>query len=135
MYSAKKTSLWKRIAGAHRSDDTTERGAVVDFFFPKLTRGFFIRLSVIIVLALAVFRFLLMPCVIDGESMTPTYSKSGFTFCKKWSYWFSPVKRSDVVVVEYTGKTYFLKRVVALAGDTVEFRNGLLFRNGQNAVP
>ena len=103
----------------------------MEFLFPRMRKGFFIRLAGVAISALLVFSFLLMPCVIDGESMMPTYDRHGFTFCKKWSYWFSKPARSDVVIIKYAANLYLLKRIVALEGDTVEFRNGELFVNGR----
>ena len=123
--------IWQNICGVHRSDDQTEAAGVNEFFLPRLTRGFFIRSSVVALLAVLIFGFVLRPCIIDGESMMPTYRSHGFTFCKRWSYWFSSPERSDVVIINYAARQHLLKRVVALAGDTVEFRNGELFVNGE----
>ena len=102
----------------------------MEFLFPRLKSAFFIRMGAVATTALIVFGIFLMPCVIDGASMLPTYKRSGFTFCKKWSYWFDHPQKGDVVIINYTGNTYLLKRIVALEGDTVEFRNGALFVNG-----
>ena len=52
-----------------------------NFFIPKLNKWFFIRLGVTVILAVVVFKFLLVPCVISGASMEPTVHSSGFTFC------------------------------------------------------
>ena len=122
---------WKKIASAHRSDDETSQGMWLDFFAPRASKGFLIRLVCVALLALLVFWGLLRPCIIDGQSMMPTYDSSGFNLNKRWAYWFSEVKRGDVVIISYDGKFQLLKRVVALAGDTVEFRNGKLFVNGE----
>lgn len=124
-------TIWLRIAGLHRSDDDTERGTWMNFFFPRMRRGFFIRLAIVAALAAIVFLFVLMPCRINGGSMMPTYPEHGFTFCYKLRYLFSKPKRGDVVIIRYRDKTYFLKRIIGVPGDTVEFRNGELFRNGK----
>lgn len=120
---------WHKIASAHRSDDTTARGEIIEFIFPRLSKPFFLRMAVVAASALVIFGFLLMPCIIDGESMLPTYKSHGFTLCKKWSYWFDSPKRGDIVIIKYGDRHYLLKRVVALAGDVVEFRNGTLYVN------
>ena len=124
-------AAWLKIAGLHCSDDETERGTWVNFFFPRLRPGFFIRMTVVAVLAVLLFTLVLMPCRINGGSMMPTFPEHGFTFCYKLRYLFSKPKRGDIVIIRYKDKTYFLKRVIGLPGDTVEFRNGDLYLNGR----
>lgn len=125
---------WQWIAGAHRSDDDTNSARVVEFFLPKPSKRFFLRLGVITLVSVVVFSWILLPCIINGESMVPTFPAYGFTFCWRGRYWFSAPQRGDIVVVRYAGKIYFLKRVVALAGDTVEFRRGTLYVNGRPQI-
>lgn len=109
--------------------------AIQDFFFPKLDRRFFIRLTC---LALATFlccRFVVAPAWTNGGSMLPTYGEHQFLPILKCKYWFAKPKRGDVVMVRFLGhRKMFLKRVVALAGQTVEFRNGRLFVDGEEAT-
>ena len=63
--------------------------------------------------------------------MRPTYPSHGFMFCWKPAYWFKPPRRGDVVIMRYVGnRLMILKRLVALPGDTVEFRDGVLLVNG-----
>ena len=123
--------IWSRICGVHRSDDQTEAAGVNEFFLPKMTRGFFIRAGSVAAVAVVVFGFILRPCFIDGGSMLPNWPEKGFTFCFKWRYLFSKPRRGDVVVVRYSNRVYFLKRVIALPGDTVAFFRGRLFVNGK----
>lgn len=123
--------LWLKICGAHRSDDQTEAAGVNEFFLPKLTRGFFLRAGIVALAAIVIFGFVLRPCFIDGGSMLPNWPEKGFTFCFRWRYLFTKPQRGDVVIVHYSTKVYFLKRVVALPGDTVAFFRGRLFVNGR----
>ena len=125
------TAWWSRLCRAHRSQDETVSGGVREFFFPRLTRSFFLRAAGVALTAVVVFHWLLIPCVIDGASMVPTYPEHGFTFCWKGRYWFSSPQRGDVVIVRYAGRIFYLTRIVALAGDTVEFRNGRLIVNDE----
>ena len=123
--------IWLKICAAHRSDDQTEAAAVNEFFFPKFTRAFFIRTAVVAVVAIAVFRFVFRPCIIDGGSMLPNWPEKGFTFCFRWRYLFSKPRRGDVVVVRFSSKVFYLKRVVGVPGDTVAFFRGRLIVNGK----
>ena len=125
------TQWWFKIAGFHRSDDETGAGTLADFILPKMRVGFFIRMGVVALLSVLVFGFVLMPCVIDGESMMPTYPRHGFTFCWKWRYLFDEPEIGDIVILRYADRVYFLKRIIGLPGDTIEFRNGDLYRNGE----
>jgi signal peptidase I len=62
--------------------------------------------------------------------MEPTYMDGGFNFCFKLRYIFSKPERGDIVAIRLAGeRVMLLKRLVALEGDVVEFRNGDLFVN------
>ena len=124
-------SLWNRILSAHRSGDSTGRAEVKEFFFPKPGRAFFIRMGAVALLAFIIFKFLLIPCFIEGESMMPTFPRKGFTFCWKLRYLFSEPQYGDVVIIRYSDGVYFLKRIVGVPGDEIFFRDGVLFRNGK----
>ena len=64
--------------------------------------------------------------------MEPTYRDGGINFCWKLHYLFSKPKRHDVVAVRFAGnKVMLLKRVVALEGEQIEFRDGRLFVDGE----
>ena len=66
--------------------------------------------------------------------MVPTYPNGVFLFCWCPSYWFGGPGRGDVVMVRLAGRrVMYLKRVVGLAGQTVEFRDGVLFVDGEAA--
>ncbi len=103
-----------------------------EFFFPSLTPRFLIRVAAVALVAYLFFGHLLIPMFIRGRSMEPTYHDGGFTFCWRGSYLFHPPRRGDIVAVKLAGeKVMLLKRVVALEGEEVEFRNGVLFVDGK----
>ena len=102
------------------------------FFLPKITRGFVLRLLIVTVAAILIFSQVLIPLRIQGQSMEPTYRDGGFTFCWRFRYQWTEPAHGDVVVIRFSGhRVVLLKRVVALAGETVEFRHGVLFVNDQ----
>ena len=105
-----------------------------DFFFPELNKKFFLRVAILIAVLVLTFSFVLQPCFINGRSMQPTYGAFGFNFCNKLKYVKSPVKYGDIVILRYVGRKYFLKRVIGLAGDRIEFCYGHLFRNGKRVA-
>ena len=64
--------------------------------------------------------------------MDPAYKDGGFNFNWFLSYAFSKPKRGDVVLIRFAGTSrMFLKRVVALEGETLEFRSGVVYINGK----
>ncbi|MDD3154353.1 MAG: signal peptidase I [Victivallaceae bacterium] len=121
--------IWKLLEAIYGRDDGEP--AWYSFLMPELTTRFLIRLVLWIGGAYVVFGILLTPCVIDGASMEPTVRKRGVTLCWRWHYSFEKPKYGDVVIVRYVGKTFFLKRIVGLPGDTIAFRDGVLIRNGK----
>lgn len=106
---------------------------VKEFFFPTLNRRFLIRLALVAATAYTVFRFLLIPAWSNGASMEPNYRDGGFNFCFTLRFLFHPPRPGDVVMVRLGSGTrvMLLKRVVAVGGETVEFRDGRLFVNGE----
>jgi signal peptidase I len=98
------------------------------FFFPSITLKFLIRVSLVALFAYLFFGHLCIPFSIQGISMEPTYHNGGVNFCWGLRYLFSEPKRHDVVAVRFAGsKVMLLKRVVALEGERIEFRDGKLF--------
>lgn len=102
-----------------------------DFFMPRFTRAYLIRVGIVTACCLFIFGILLTPVWISGGSMEPTYRRIGFNFVNRLTYWRNKPQRGDIVAIYYEKKVMFLKRVVGLPGETVEFRGGRLFINGQ----
>jgi signal peptidase I len=96
-----------------------------------LNRFFLLRVLLLILTTALIFTQVLLPLRIEGQSMEPTYT-NGFNLCWRGRYLFSAPQRGDVVVIRLAGnRVLLLKRVVALAGDTVAFVQGTLVVNGQ----
>ncbi len=68
----------------------------------------------------------------DGPSMQPNLYRGDRMLTEKISYRFHPPRRGDVVVVDRPGNQKTLvKRVIAVAGETIEVRGGHAWVNGQ----
>jgi signal peptidase I len=64
--------------------------------------------------------------------MAPTYQSGTFNFCNRLKYLFSSPSRHDVVAIRYAGtRVMLLKRILAVEGETLEFRLGQLYVNGK----
>ena len=106
---------------------------IKSFLFPKFDKKFLIRIGVILLLSFCLFRYLLIPMRINGYSMEPNYRDGSFNFCK--TFLNGEYKRFDVVAIKLGGtRIMYLKRIVALEGDTVEFKDGVLFVNSEPIV-
>jgi len=102
------------------------------FFFPSLTPKFLIRVCLVASSAYLFFSYVCTPILVKGHSMEPTYHNGCINFCFRLHYLISDLKRFDVVAVRLAGnRVMLLKRVVALEGEQVEFRDGELFINSQ----
>jgi len=102
------------------------------FFFPSLTPKFLIRVSFVALFAYLFFGHICIPLRIKGSSMAPTYRNGGVNFCWRLRYVFSEPNRGDVVTVRFAGnRVMLLKRVVAVEGERVEFRDGKLSVDGK----
>ena len=97
-----------------------------------MTLKYFIRVVVVAILAYIVFGHLCIPMRLNGSSMEPIYHDGGINFCWTPSYWFKNPRRGGVVMVRLAGKKImFLKRIVALEGETVEFKDGKILIDGK----
>jgi len=101
------------------------------FLIPKITPFFIIRLTIVIVAAVLFFSFVCRPYIIDGSSMKPTYKDSGFMLSNEAVFWFRDPRPGEVVIARASKDTSYLKRVVGVAGDRIQWRGGILFRNGE----
>lgn len=115
--------------------DGREPGIIVDY-----SRSFFPVLFLVLVLR----SFLFEPFQIPSGSMLPTLKIGDFILVNKFNYGLRlPVlgttvvelgqpKRGDVMVFKYPddNRINFIKRVVGVPGDTVEYRDKVVYVNG-----
>jgi signal peptidase I len=90
-------------------------------------------LLIAIGLAMVIIVFLYQPVKVEGTSMAPLLSDQERIFINKFVYRFEPIERGDVVVFWYPldRSKSFIKRVMALPGETIEIRRGAVYVNGQ----
>jgi signal peptidase I len=91
-------------------------------------------LLLLICCAVVITVFLYQPVKVEGTSMAPLISDQERIFINKLVYKFEPISRGDVVVFWYPSDRTksFIKRVVALPGETVEIRQGRVYVNQQS---
>lgn len=104
-----------------------------------------------LILSVLVRTFLFQPFTIPSGSMIPTLRVGDYLFVSKYSYgysrfslpfdvplipnrlFFSPPRRGDIVVFRSKDNLSidYVKRVVALPGDILQMKQGILYVNGQ----
>ncbi len=63
--------------------------------------------------------------------MLPTYPPSGLTFVWCGAFWFEEPKIGDVIAARLDDDVAFLKRIVGVSGDRLQWIDGKLWRNGE----
>jgi len=96
------------------------RGWARDIFFTAL-------------IAVLVVIFVVQPVKVEGTSMEPRLEPQDRILVNKFVYYFSGVKRGDIVVFWFPedNTKSFIKRVIGLPGETVEVRSGVVYLNGE----
>ncbi|MEH7380955.1 signal peptidase I [Bacillus sp. JJ1533] len=84
-------------------------------------------LFIAIIVAFIVRAFFFTPVVVEGASMQPTLQDQNRMIVTK----IGEPKRFDVVVFHATGEKDFIKRVIGLPGDRIEYKNDTLYINGE----
>lgn len=85
------------------------------------------KLSVVVLVAVAVTFNPFSVYKVQGDSMSPTVEDGEFVVTVGRG---ASVKTGSIVVVKRKGK-FVLKRILGTEGDEIEFRHGMLFRNGE----
>jgi signal peptidase I len=79
----------------------------------------------------AISRYLLQSVEVVGSSMVPTLHEKGRYLLNRWAFRNREPQRNDVVVIRDPGDHGFsVKRVVAVAGESIYFKNGKVYVNG-----
>jgi len=115
--------------------DKGKSGIVIDFI-----QTIVIALAIVVV----IYLFIAIPNQVDGQSMEPNFHNGellltnkiiqfvgGTSLGEKLDYNY---KRGDVIIFKLPGHPDFIKRVVAVAGDTVSLSDGKVVINGKTLI-
>ena len=86
---------------------------------------------VMIIFVVVVIRtFVATPVVVVGDSMIPTLEEKQLLLLNKINYRFNEIERYDIVVIKTSTQDEIIKRVIGLPGETIEYRDNILYING-----
>ena len=97
-------------------------------FFDELISTIKYIISTLIIF-FVINQFFFSPVMVDGDSMEPTLTNGDYLILNK----FSSVERFDIVVFPPPDQddTQYVKRVIGVPGDSIEYRDDVLFLNGE----
>lgn len=103
--------------------------------FGSNPRRTLLRGAALVVAAVAVFGFLLLPVRLEGISMLPTYRDGALNFADRLTFLWRRPSRGDVVAIRMAGpRVLYVKRIIGLPGERVEIAMGTVLVDGQPLV-
>ena len=80
-----------------------------------------------------IYLFVAQPHKVSGNSMVPTFRSGDYILTDKLSYRFGLPKRGDVIVLKNPRDETqdFIKRIIAVPGETIRIKENLVYINGQ----
>jgi signal peptidase I len=84
-----------------------------------------------VLLAGGIRYFIFAPIIVDGLSMMPTLHDHDRMIVNKLSYKIGTPKRFDIIVFHAEEGKDYIKRVIGLPGDHIEYKNDTLYVNGK----
>ncbi|MCM3237745.1 signal peptidase I [Heyndrickxia oleronia] len=84
-------------------------------------------LLIAVLLAVIIRYFLFAPIVVDGSSMMPTLHNGDRMIVNR----FGKPDRFDIIVFHAPEKKDYIKRVIGLPGDRIEYKDDILYINGK----
>lgn len=94
--------------------------------------------TVVYLLAVVALTFLFVQYVgqrthVNGDSMNATLEDGDNLIVDKISYRFTDPERFDIIVFpyQYQEKTYYIKRIIGMPGETVQIKDGKIYIDGE----
>ncbi|NLN05569.1 MAG: signal peptidase I [Clostridiaceae bacterium] len=139
--------------------DSFNDGSVIIKKVTKKIFSWLLTITFAFVLALIINMYVLRPSKVSGDSMVPTLVDNETVYISRLPYVFGEVKFGDIVVIdsnikeertfmksvaetlkynlltkdlfEYEVDVFWIKRVIGVEGDVIEFKDNAIYRNGQ----
>lgn len=120
--------------GVHGSGPRAAQALWMRILFGKRPLITLIRAAIFGSILYVTGRFFYTPTTLQGVSMEPTYADGSFNIIDRRAFFHRTPERGDVVVIQprvSVSRNYYLKRILALPGETLSFQNGQLYLNGK----
>lgn len=117
--------------------DSNYYGGVPQKSFLQNLGGYFIEFIETVVVIGAVFALIYLFIAqfhkVSGSSMVPTMQSGDYLITEKLSYKFKNPKRGEMIVLKNPRDESqdFIKRIIAVPGDTIEIKDNTVYLNGQ----
>jgi len=100
--------------------------------FKREVWGWLLMICLSLLSYLLVNRYIVTSVVVQGKSMVPTLLEGEHYLLNRMSHHYRLPQRGDVVVLQDPGhQDYAVKRVIAVPGETVHLKNGVVLLNGK----
>lgn len=92
-----------------------------------------ISIAIAVALALIIRNFLVEPYLVEGPSMRPTLESHQRLLVNRFIYNIREPERGEILIFKYPKDQSrdFIKRVIAVPGDTFEIKDGNVYVNGE----
>lgn len=96
-------------------------------------RDYVISIGIAIAIALLFRAYVFARANVDGPSMMSTLKDKDVIFVEKLSLYSKSIKRGEIVTFDSGNATHdtYVKRVIGVAGDELEIKDGKVYRNGE----
>jgi len=84
-----------------------------------------------LMLSFVIKQFLFTPVLVKGASMMPTLEDHDRVIVNKIGPTLQSYDRFDIVVIEMNEETNYIKRIIGLPGDKIEYKDDQLYINGE----
>lgn len=103
---------------------------------PNIVRevlGFLLYVVVVVGITFFIITFVGQRTYVSGSSMENTLHHGDNLIVDKITYRFSKPKRFDIIVFpfRYQEKTYYIKRIIGLPGETIQIKDGTILIDGK----
>jgi len=109
-------------------------GGLTPLIFGRRPRATLIRILVLVAVVFVLVKWVILPVRVTGISMEPTFHDGAIKVVNRLAYRWHEPQRGDIVSIGEIGggRDMFMKRIVALPGETYSMRNGQMYINGEH---